>query len=121
MPSNPIRKHRTHLALLIVVAAGAAAAGGFTASRGDVARREVLTYETAGFRYEYQLVTGRESLFETCNGTRRFIDVAGGHATTVAACRRALAAELGVSELSALRRPDVDRDAVARLRAIGYL
>ena len=124
MPSDAAQKHRTHLTLLLVVAAGAAIGGCFAASRTGApahAERDILTYDTTGFRYEYQVVTGRESLFENCTGTRRFVDVSAGHAGTVAACRRALAEELGVSELSVLRRPDVDRDEIARLRAIGYL
>jgi len=129
MPPAATQKHRTHLALLIVVAAGLAAGGRLlAASRHDdvaaaaaTAPPSVLTRETAAFRYEYHLVTGRESLFAKCDGTRRFVDVSGENAAAVAACRRAIQAELGVGDLSDLRRPDEDRDAIARLRAIGYL
>jgi hypothetical protein len=124
MPPAATQKHRTHLGLLIVVAAGIAAGGCFATSRPDAtagAPRNVLSHETAEFRYEYHLVTGRESLYEKCEGTRRFVDVASANAAAVAACRRALRAELGVGDLSDLRRADEDRDSIARLRAIGYL
>jgi hypothetical protein len=121
-PPGTVQECRIRLALLVLVL-GAAGLCGCLAEQPSraAAPPDVLSCARDGWRYEFQTLTGRESLFEDCEGTRRFVDVAKSHPGRVAALRRALAAELGVDDLSAFRRENPDRDAVARLRAIGYL
>lgn len=77
----------------------------------------VLTCELDGFRYEYHVPTGTESLY--ASDESRLVNVIEEHRATADACRRALEERCGVARLEVLRGRY--GDTIRRLHSLGYL
>jgi len=75
-------------------------------------------FDADGWRYEFHAVTGRERLVRLAdvpNGE----NLADAEPEVTARMRTSLAADLGLESLEELR--EAHRDAIDRLRALGYL
>ena len=118
-PAGTSRK--TIAAVLIVGAALGAGYLGWRATRApeQASIPSVLVHEHAGFRYEYHVPTGRESLYDAARDPRGLTNLIEQHRDVAATCRRALEQENHVGTLDELRaRYEAE---IRRLRALGYL
>jgi len=117
----PAGTSRRAIAAVLVVAAALTA--GFVAWRATrepaaVSIQSVLTHEHEGFRYEYHVPTGRESLYDAARDPRGLNNLIEQHRDVAAICRRELERENQVGTLDELRaRYEAE---IRRLRALGY-
>ena len=118
----PTARRRNVIGALVLLAA--LGGGGYAAWRATRAPQEVappslLVHEHAGFRYEYHVPTGRESLYDAARDPRGLTNLIAQHRDVAAICRQALEHENHVASLDELRaRYDAE---MRRLRALGYL
>ena len=129
MPSTPTHRRATGRRFLVaaaVLAATAAAYRTFGAAQEVTAQpaRECgglpafAFIEEDGWRYEFHAVTGRERLVRLEDGAGAE-NLAAERPEVVARLRTSIARNLRIGDLDELR--DVHRDAIDRLRALGYL
>lgn len=122
MRASTARTRRRAAAVVVTAAAACFAAfacfGRSHASAID-ADGAVAACECDGFRYEYNVLTGGERLFELKGGAPVFVDVLGAHPEEAAKCRETIERDLGVQRLEELRARRAD--AIRRLHAVGYL
>jgi hypothetical protein len=78
----------------------------------------VLVHELDGYRFEYHVPTGTETLY-AADAEAAFVNVLSEHEDVAARCRTALESRLGVERLEVLRARYADT--VRRLHALGYL
>jgi hypothetical protein len=116
-----LRGHATALAAAAAFAVGGLAASVSAESRGDPAptAAPVVTYDAAGYRYSYHVVTGDESLFDLHADPHELHDLSRSRPAFTRELRRALEAKLHVDALDALRGAESDR--IRTLRSLGYL
>ena len=79
----------------------------------------VVSCERGGYRYEYHALSGTDALYDVRADPRHLQNIVRDHADVAGDLRRSLQAQLGVSDLSALRGGYVE--AISRLRSLGYL
>jgi hypothetical protein len=120
-PTEPKRRSMAAAILVLVAVAGGAAwlalGGGAKHVDDPAPPPSFVTMDRDGFRYEYHLVTGRETLFELHDGKPKFVNVIDEHKDVAASCRAELEKKLGQSLDSARGRYD---ETIRRLRALGY-
>jgi hypothetical protein len=119
--------HRSGPSTVVVALAAAAAlaVGALTAavsvspSPASADDGSVLSYEGAGHRYTYHLVTGDESLYDVAADPRELRDLSRCRPELTRELRRALEARLHVDSIESLRAGK--SDTIRRLRSLGYL
>ena len=119
--SFPGGARRLAAALLLVgCAAAVAVAAAFAPHRARVARdAPIVLIERDGWRYEFHAITGDESLFHLTDEARTRQDLLEVEPETARKLREELLRVLGFASLDELREPY--RDAIDRLRGLGYL
>jgi hypothetical protein len=116
------KKYRRNLALLATVAALGLFAAGLAQARqlpADEDPPAVLTCRLDGYRYEYHVPTGTESLYEDRADAPRFVNLLAEHRATADACRHELEVRYRVAGLDLLRARY--GDTIRRLHSMGYL
>src|SRR2546428_313603 len=104
---------------ILAAAAGAALAVWRDSAREARPMPTVLVEEQAGFRYEYHVPSGGETLYDLARDPDRLVNVMSAYPEQAAACRRELTRRLGVADLEELRRPHAET--IRKRRALGYL
>ena len=79
----------------------------------------LLTQDADGYRYVFQLVTGREALYELRTDPFRIRNLADTDPDRARAMRKSLESRLGVFTLDSLRWRHADT--IRTLRTLGYL
>jgi len=112
--------HTAALAAAAAFAVGCLAAAVSTPRSQDAAPTGgVVTYDAAGYRYSYQVVTGAESLFDLSTDPRELHDLSRSRPLLTRELRRALETKLRVDGLDTLRAREADR--IRNLRSLGCL
>jgi hypothetical protein len=104
---------------LVAMATDGQRAAAAASRDADEVSSGLLTHDADGYRYVYQLVTGREALYDLRTDSRRIRNLADTDADRTREMRRALESRLGVFSLESLRARHAGT--IRTLRTLGYL